>query len=87
MSDLPIYDSNGYRLTELVPVIATFDTEGHLRPIYVRIHGTQFKVDSSYVKHKSLSCTIFSCKVIDGDRIRILILNYYHAKQVWGVTV
>jgi len=75
------YDySNGI----IVPVIASFDTEGHMRPLYVRIGGNSFKIHSSWLK-SSLACSVFQCQIIDNKTMKPLILTYHPLENVWTV--
>lgn len=66
----------------IVPVIASFDTRGHMRPLYVRIHNNSFKIHSSWLK-SSLSCSVFQCQIIDDNAIRPLVLTYHPLENVW----
>lgn len=40
------FNSYDYERVKCVPVIASFDSDGHIMPLYVRINGQPFKVES-----------------------------------------
>lgn len=69
----------------IVSVIASFDTEGHVRPLYVRIGEEPYKVHSSWLKPSFRGILEFRCKIIDGNRLKPLILEYHQSENVWIV--
>ena len=74
-----------YKPVTIVPVIASFDTDGHIAPLYVRINGISMKVDSFYERNKFSNSVEFFCKVIDNDYLKPLHLTYYTAERVWTI--
>lgn len=68
---------------EIVPVIASFDTEGHVKPLYVRIGQGSYKVDSAWVRNGFINSTTFHCNIIDNGTIKPLILTYHNQEEVW----
>lgn len=82
----PSFTSYDYQPAECVPVIASFDSDGHIAPLYVRINGRSLKVDSYWVRATSFHNIItFSCKVIDGDALRPVVVEYHLKECVWVV--
>lgn len=79
------YTSFDSARTVIVPVIASFDTNGHITPLYVRIGHTPYKVESFYVSTHYTNLTEFCCKVIDGELIRPLQLSYYSVEGMWTI--
>lgn len=77
--------SHSYNLNaaDLVSVIASFDTDGHIRPLYVRISGEPLKVHTSWLKPSFGKIMEFHCKVIDHDRLKPLVLDYHSREGVW----
>lgn len=71
----------------IVPVIASFSAQGQIKPLYVRIHGASFKVDSSYVICNFVNTVDLSCKIIDGDSLRPLMLTYHRREGMWTVRI
>lgn len=74
-----------YKPVTIVPVIASFDTDGHIAPLYVRINGISMKVASFYERNKFSNSVEFFCKVIDGDYLKPVQLSYYTAERVWTI--
>ena len=67
----------------IVPVIASFDSEGHIRPLYVRIKGESYKVHSSWLKPSFSMVLSFNCQVIDQGTLKPLTLEYYQRESTW----
>ena len=70
--------------TIIVPVIVSFDSNGKINPLYVRIHGASYKIDSSYMHTNFINTIDFNCKVIDGDSIKPLLLTFHRKEGVWS---
>lgn len=70
---------------DIVSVIASFDTDGHIRPLYVRINEDSLKVHSSWIKPSFRGMMEFRCKIIDNDYLRPLVLTYHMAENVWTI--
>ncbi len=81
------YHSFDYKACDTVPVIASFDTDGHMKPLYVRIQGIPYKIDSYWVKSQYANSTEFHCQVINGDRRIPLSLTYHAEESVWTMPV
>ena len=73
--------SNSYDVNSdiTIPVIASFDSSGHIAPIYVRLHGLSLKIHSYWTRSNFGNCIEYNCKVEDGT----LLLNYYIRERVW----
>ena len=70
--------------TIIVPVIASFDSNGKIKPLYVRIYGASYKIDSSVMHCNFINTIDFNCKVIDGDSLKPLILTFHRKEGVWS---
>ena len=68
-----------------VSVIASFDTHGHVKPLYVRIGEQSLKVHSSWLKPSFANTLEFRCEVIDGNCLKPLILTYQQRESVWYI--
>ena len=79
------YTSYDYKSMKVVPVIAYFDTEGHIKPLYVRIESNSYKIHSYWVKSCFVNVSEFHCQVLDGDILRPLVLSYYQSEGIWGI--
>ena len=71
---------------EIVPVIATYDTEGNLKPIYVRLNGTGYKVDTYLVKASMENDKDFYCTLSHNDISLRIILTYHVKETAWSIT-
>ena len=77
------YTSFDFTNCTVVPVIASFDTTGHICPLYVRIEGISYKIQSYYVQSGYSHITEFRCKIIDGEIEKPIALSYYSAEGMW----
>lgn len=71
--------------SNIVSVIASFDTDGHIRPLYVRINEDALKVYSSWLKPSFSGVMKFNCKVIDQGCLKPLLLTYHKAEGIWTI--
>ena len=85
MSKTITYHAFNLEKVTMVPVIASFDTDGNILPLYVRIHGNSLKVQSSRIHHVSPNIIEFHCRVIDYNRLKPLILSYYQSEKIWVI--
>jgi len=79
------YQSFDWKPCTIVPVIASFDTEGHIRPLYVRINNASFRIESYWEKKSYANISEFMCHILDGDCMRAIALTYYHDSQTWTI--
>lgn len=82
-----IVSNNSYDFNNqiLVPVIASFDSEGRIKPLYLRINEESLKIRSSWPKPAFSNTSTFQCQVEDNGVIKPLILTYYHQESVWTI--
>lgn len=66
-----------------VPVICSFDSEGHMRPTHVRINGEAFKIHSSCEKPSFAHAVVFQCQVEDNGILKPLTLEYRYREHLW----
>lgn len=69
----------------IVPVIASFDTDGHVRPLYVRILGESYKILSQWSTSHLAGITRYNCKVDVRGLARQIVLTYYNRERVWTI--
>lgn len=87
MTRIASYTSFDYKPYTPVPVIASFDSEGHIAPLYVRLNGDAHRVLSYHVRGKGFVNTIeFSCRVQDGEFEKPLLLTYYYGESTWVIS-
>ena len=70
---------------EIVPVIASFDATGHVRPLYVRLRTESFKVVSSWVEYGFVNSCTYHCELLVEDALRPIELTYYFTEKVWAI--
>lgn len=79
------YTSYDFMPMDIVPVIASFDTSGHIKPLYVRIGEESYKICSYWIQRKFANILEFNCQIIVGKYKKPLLLAYYQAEGVWGI--
>lgn len=79
------YTSYDYTPMDIIPVIASFDSDGHIKPLFVRINGESYKVHSSWVRKGFTGSTEFNCKIIDRDYLKPIVITYHRAEGVWTI--
>ena len=79
------YNSFDLENVIFVPVIVTFDTSGHIRPLYVRLDGSSCKVESCWLKPGFARRYDFMCKIACHDTLVPIVLSYHVDEQVWTI--
>lgn len=77
------YANDNYPIQTPVPVICSFNKEGRIRPLYVRINGEAFKVCSAYEKPSFENAAIFQCEIADNEQLKQLTLEYRYREHLW----
>lgn len=72
---------------KIVSVISSFDCEGHIMPLYVRIGNESLKVHNAHRIASTIRILNFSCEIMDGDFVKPLKLSYHIADLVWTTPV
>lgn len=70
---------------EPVSVIASFDTKGHVRPLYIRVESESLKVHSCWQKPSFRGAIEFQCKVIDNNCLKNLNVIYNQSDNIWSI--
>lgn len=70
---------------QLVSVIASFDTDGNMRPLYVRIGEESYKIHSCRLNPHRIYTKTFQCKIIDCDILKPLELTYHENGNMWTI--
>ena len=87
MSKIISYNNLDCFSLEPVPVLASFDSQGHIIPLWVRIKGVAYKVDSAWCSHVNLRNIVnFKCKIIDGECLKPLSLTFYREEGMWTIS-
>jgi hypothetical protein len=85
MSQIVSYTSFDYEPVTMLPVIASFSDDGHIRPLYVRIAGESYKVDSYWVRSQFTNQIDFNCKLIVHDCLKPLLITYHVRECLWTI--
>ena len=72
---------------KLVSVISSFDCEGNIIPLYVRIGKESLRIYNAYQCGSTFRILNFNCQVMDHDRVKPLKLSYHKADLVWSMPV
>jgi len=76
------YDLEPYMI---VPVIASFDAKRHIAPLYVRVNGEAYKVNSYWVKSRFAYTYEFNAQLISDERLIPVMLTYHQREGVWTI--
>lgn len=85
MSGTVSYTNFDFDAVTVVPVIASFDSEGRIAPLYVRILGNSYKIDSFGERLRYANVTEFNCRIIDRGYIKPLKLTYHAEMGIWTI--
>ena len=69
---------------QVVPVISSFDCDGNIFPLYVRIDGQSLKVYNARRVDSTIQIIHFNCEVMDYDRVTSIKLSYHIGDLVWS---
>ena len=75
--------NNFYLTRRPVPVICSFNGEGKILPLYVRINEEDYKIYSSCEQHSTFNESVFKCEIIDYDIQKQITLVYHHREHIW----
>lgn len=80
------YTSYDYKPVDIVSVIASFDADGHIKPLWVRIGCNAYRITYSWCRSKQFASILeFNCRIADGDFERPLAISYHQAECVWTI--
>ena len=84
MSDIWILRENKNLI--LTPVIASFDTEGKIRPLYFSFEGLRLKIDNiKCIKKLTDSQIEFACEITLIDRVKTAYFVYHTNYRAWSI--
>ena len=69
---------------QVVPVISSFDCDGNIFPLYVRIDGQSLKVYNARRVDSMIQIIHFNCEVMNYDRVKSIKLSYHIGDLVWS---
>lgn len=79
-----VTDSYNSNAMNIVPVIASFDTSGTIRPLYVRIHEKSLKILSCW-HQTEYSFEKYHCTVELDGYTKDIVLIYHPSHSFWTI--
>ena len=80
------YTSYDFRPVTVVPVIASFDSDGRISPLYVRIQGEPLKIQSFRIRNAGrFNTTEFHCMIISQDKLIPLAITFHQFENIWTI--
>lgn len=85
-----IISHNSYDFLEatVVPVIASFNSDSKIAPLYVKIVGETYKIHSFNERRPetwSLHFSIFDCKIVVYNQLKSIELTYRTEERLWTI--
>lgn len=85
MSQILSNNSHDYLKLQIVPVIAAFNDEGKIKPLYVAINGERYKIESFWIQRSFMNQIEFHCK-LQSTQLRLPItITYYPNESIWTI--
>ena len=70
---------------KVVPVIAPYDGNGNILPLYVRIGEESFKIYNAYGSESTYRILTFKGEVMVQDAVRPIKLSYFMNDLIWCI--
>ena len=85
-----IISRNSYDFTNvtIVPVIASFNSDSQIAPLYVKIKGETYKIHSFHERQQetwSLHFYVFDCKIVVNNQLKAIRLTYRTKERIWTI--
>jgi len=85
MTQIVSLNSHDYMPVTVIPVIASFNEDGQIKPLYVGIDGNRYKVESYWVRRSFANQIEFNCKLLLEESLQTLIITYYMNECIWTI--
>lgn len=85
MSQILSQNSHDYLSMQIIPVIASFNDEGQIKPLYVGINRKQYKVDSYWIRRSFSNQIEFHCRLLIENMLKPIIITYYLHECIWTI--
>lgn len=72
-------------MVHVVPVIASFDSAGTIKPLYVRIRGYSYKILSCWSKQCYSNIFVYYCTVENNHVHQEIALTYHSGEMCWTI--
>ena len=69
-----------------VPVIASYDAEGHVKPLFIRINNEKYKVENYWVRASSGNNMDYNVTLSRNNITYRLKLTYHLRETIWSVS-
>ena len=69
----------------IVSVIASFDCNRNIKPLYLRVGGESLKIANAVLFDKTSHNYSFRCEVMDGEYVKIVTLTYFANEALWAI--
>lgn len=85
MSQILSINSHDYLPVTIIPVIASFNDDGQIKPLYLGINSERYKVESYWIRRSFTNQIEFCCKIIINGTLRPIIITYYINECIWTI--
>lgn len=85
MAGIVSHGLNDCKHLKIVPVISSFDCDGNILPLYVKIGSERLKIYNAYEFESTFNQMHFRCEVMDYDRVKPLKLTYHVNDHKWSI--
>lgn len=85
MAQIVSINSHDYMPVSIIPVIASFNENGQIKPLYVGIDGERYKVQSYWIRRSFSNQIEFNCRLLFGETLRTMIITYYMNECIWTI--
>lgn len=85
MAQIISHNSHDYTPVRIIPVIASFNEDGQIKPLYVGIDGERYKIHSYWIRRSFSNQIEFSCKLIWGETLQTIVITYYMNECIWTI--
>ena len=72
---------------KIVSVIASFDCNRKIIPLYVRIGQESIKIHNAACINSGVQQTTYECEIMDGEYIKKLRLTYFAHESLWAISL
>jgi len=85
MGQIQSFNSHDYLPVTIIPVIASFNKDGQIKPLYVGIDGVSYKIQSYWVRRCFSNQVEFSCKLLINNCLKTIVMTYYLNECIWTI--
>ena len=72
---------------KIVPVISSFDCDGHIIPLYIRINDESLRVYNVTQSDSTFRLLVFHCDILIDDTFLPLTLLYHINDILWSIPI